>query len=266
MKHTLLAMLVLCIGGPAFASCKPDVGGTFRTNQPELSPFTDIQCAGCREVNAHPQDLRNFMWNWAVLGRGGSLTPGAGSVGKFVFGKRLNAHMVVTPLFGDIPGSNVMIMPISNDHGQAASVELEVIHNVLGLRTERGFTLGLVTGIREINVTVTRANGSQISSTYSVKKMKADLARAGYKMPVPADTKADKAKNGDCLNNAGQKRPPDSQMTPVTGSGSGGDYYYDSWEHWNSWEAAYGGRVPELRCGTISGTGGTWRTCGWFYF
>ena len=271
MKRLFLTAFMLLLSGAVWAaSCKTDVGGTWKTNQPELAPHTSIACEGCREVNAFPQDIRNFMWNWVVLGRGGTLTPGTDSLGNYILWSRLSQEFTVTPIFGNQPGNNVMSMPIANDHGQSATATIEVVHNMLSVWQSRGFMLGINTGIKEFIITVTNSDGSQIKSTYDVLKMEAELKIPGYKMPVPANTKADKAKKGDCLNNAGEKRPPDSEMKPVptnpTSDVSGAvQRSYEDMSWWEE-EEAYGRRHPELRCGT-SYAGETSRTtCGWFWF
>jgi hypothetical protein len=175
----------------------------------------------------------------------------------------MNNRVVLDPIIGDEPGSNVFSVPVSNDHGQSATGTVQVNHNILGWQTMSGFRVGIILGINSITLRTTLANGRQVTETYSVQKLKADKARAGYKMPVPADSNPDRAQNGDCLNNLGEKRPPDSEMRPVGISESGDDPYSRWWDE----EEAYGGRVPDHRCGraSISG-GGSTLTCGWFWY
>ena len=75
----------------------------------------------------------------------------------------------------------------------------------------------------------------------------------------------------DCLNNAGQKRPPDSEMKPpsivwINGSEDADrNGLPDRYEQWWEEEAAYGGRHPQIRCGTSYAGGISLTTCGWFW-
>jgi hypothetical protein len=267
MRATAILTVGLLCSSALWASCRFDVGGTFKTRQPELRLHNSIACESCREINHHPEDIRNFMWNWVVLGRGGTMTPGTGSLGHFIFNFRMNQQIIVTPIFGDDPGANVMSVPVCNDHGQCATGTIDIHHNLIGVRSQYGFTLGINTGIREIEVTASLPNGEKSIATYSVAQMQSHLAIARFKLPVPSDFKRDFADDDDCLNNFGQHRPPDSEMVPTGPSITWGDSGDDPYEHWWEEEEAYGGRVPEHRCGISSVPGGrSTRSCGWFYF
>jgi len=267
MKRRIAMLVLLLVSGASSAaeSCEPDVGGTFKTGQAELMKVTHVTCVGCREINHHAADIRNFMWNWAVLGRASTLSANHRGLGRYIFGFRLDQELIVTPIFGDQSGSNVMSVPVCNDHGQCATGTVDIEHNLIGIRTSHGFTMGINVGIKKIHISNTLPSGRVTSVTYLAEQMKAHRNMANFKLPVPADKNADHAKQGDCLNNVGEKRPPESQMTPTNGSNR--PDMEESYDRWWDEEEAYGGRVPTHRCGisSISG-GGSTRTCGWFWF
>ena len=267
MKAFLLLIVGLLSSGClwAFDTCKSDYGGTFKSDQLELQRHKSVACAGCREVLHHPEDIQNFMYNWAVLGRGGTLTPGTSSLGSYIFEFRLDEPITAEPLDGAL-GTNTMAVPVCNDHGQCATGMVEVEHNAWQILNVLGWRVSYNINISWIHVSVALPNGRVRTDSYSRAQRNANLQQSGFKLPVPADPEKDFAKDDTCLNNRGQLRPPDSQMVPTNPSGSSADYD-DPYERWWDEEEAYGGRVPEHRCGLVSiSGGGSTLTCGWFWY
>lgn len=266
MKIILFVIVAAFLSSSAWASCKGDVGGTFKTQQPELVPLDSVFCFNCREINHHPQDIRNFMFNWAALGPYGT-SPGAESIGRYVLEYRLDQPVTShNPQTGE--RSDTMNIPVCNEHGQCATASLRLVHNVSSIRWAMGWYLSFNTSIREVRIKVHLPNGEIGSEgTYSATQMNA-FRQQGYKLPIPTNTTPDIANDGECLNNLGQQRPPDSEMYPVSiyGGDGGGEEFPG--QHWWEEEEAYGGRFPTHRCGTtsVAGESGSITVCGWFWF
>jgi hypothetical protein len=247
-KHFLLSFVVLCWGAANGAEyCPSDFTGTFRTNQPEL-PNSSL-CLYCREINQFPNDIRNFIWNWVVIGSGsGQLVPGQNDIGHYVYNVRMDVAITTFD-------SNILSTPVCNTLGQCATATLQI--NFSHIRIPKT-PIRINTGIRNFDITVTLPNGNTFTDRFQKQMV------GQGPLPIPADNEPDPTSADACLNNYGDEREED---VPAADAGIAGFDWEDPYQHWHDEEAAYGGRVPfdwTYRCGTVGTVQGSGTTCGWF--
>lgn len=238
----LIVLIGVLVSSMALAqeSCTSDFSGTFRTGQPEL-PLSQL-CFDCREINEFPEDIRNFMYNWAILDEAGD------STGHLVYELRENERLLTSPVAR-------ISTPVCNPLGQCSTGSISITFNTTVL-LRRGITLYLNLGVRQFDVHVSNANGDVTTARYFPDQAELSL---------PANSQTDPFAD-ECLNNYQEERPPDSEMEVRDRSFGGGDLYNgQARQHWES-EASW---WPYIQFSWICGTstvegGGSTTTCGWF--
>ncbi|MEO1245573.1 MAG: hypothetical protein AAFX56_07780 [Pseudomonadota bacterium] len=186
--YRLLTVITACLAAlsTAGAACVPD----YRWTQEENSQDPEHrECTQCRDLNLHPEDFRNAMFNFVVHDSGlSSVIPAVG--------------------LGNVHSTSETFC---NRYGQCATATLVIeFEPVLGIGA--GVSIPVHAGISSATFSVLQSNGNTTTGTYYEAELNANMSPlligTGQAVPLPV---------AECLTNSGSagEQPFDTSVPPV---------------------------------------------------
>lgn len=202
-----LTVTSLFVSGAVYADCTNDFSTTLEANSKRPKHLACRNAASgrsCRELNRYPNDFRNAMRNYMVQGGG------------------LDEERNISWFEKRAQYSKTFC----NDHGQCATVIMTTYFETFDVTLSAGVVSTRLTlrdaldegAVREFDLTVQMPD----DTPYHTEGYSPTLLEAGAPLAnIPADSRANTAKPGECLDNNGdQASSPDDDKVP-TGRGGG---------------------------------------------